>query len=60
MVQNYHPLTIQTDIGEDLRVPQTTRQDRKAPFINSIKRLHNTQQTLVSGWEENCVPCMFC
>jgi len=61
MVQNYHPLTIQTDNGEDLRVPkiQTTRQDRQAPFISQIKRVHNTQQTLASGREENCVPCMF-
>lgn len=63
MVQNYHPLTIQTDIGEDLKVPQTqtTRHDRQAPFISQIKRVHNTQQTLASGREANCVPlCHAC
>jgi hypothetical protein len=53
---------IQTDIGQDLRMSQTqtTRQDRQAPFISQIKTVHNTQQTVASGREQNCVPCMFC
>jgi hypothetical protein len=62
MVQNYHPLTIQTNNGQDLRMPQTqsTRQDIQARFISQIKTVHNTQQTVASGREKNCVPCMFC
>jgi hypothetical protein len=47
-VHIYHPLTIQIDTGEELRVSQT-QTDRQAPFTSQInKRQHKTQQTLAA------------